>query len=201
VGGSAFTPTSGRLLVVVAEGSVTSTTPSGWTLPSGGSAVNNTGLYVWHRTAAGSDTFLTTHNASNYPAVFDIYEFATGSTFIGSASATGVDSNGGGGPTLSGLTGTHWDAGAVGQGNSSTVDTETILWDAGVEQADVSVLQVSGTDGYTYSLTAVEDASAASRAFAATSSSNAATVERLVFAVSVAGSGPPNVVVQITKVL
>jgi hypothetical protein len=82
VTGSTFTPTSGRLLVVVCYGAVTFTTPSGWTLPTSGSAVNNGGLYVFYRTAAGSDPFTTTQNGSNYPVVFDIYEFATGSTFV-----------------------------------------------------------------------------------------------------------------------
>jgi hypothetical protein len=193
IDGAAFTPTAGRLLVVVAEGAVTSTTPSGWTLPSGGSAINNTGLYVWHRTAAGGDTFSTTHNASNYPAVFDIYEFGSDSTFLGSAAATGVDSNGGAGPTLSSLTGTHWDAGVVGQVNASTTNTETILWDLGVEEVDTSTLQASGTDGYTYGLTVIEGATSSSAAFAATSSSNAATTERLVFAVDAGDDGENDV--------
>src|SRR4051812_44300088 len=75
VAGTAFTPTAGRLLICLCEGAVTSTTPAGWTLPTGGSAINSTGLYVWYKTAAGSDTVSTTHNASNYPAVFDFYEY------------------------------------------------------------------------------------------------------------------------------
>src|SRR6478735_9379450 len=78
--GTLFTPTAGNLLVCLVEGAVTSTTPTGWTLPTGGSAVNNTGHYVWYRTAAGGDTFTTTHNGSNYPVLFDFYEFASGST-------------------------------------------------------------------------------------------------------------------------
>ena len=77
-----FTPTAGRLLVCLAEGSVTSTTPSGWTLPTGGSAINNTGLYVWYKTAAGNDSLTTTHNGSNYDVIFDFYEFPSGTNAI-----------------------------------------------------------------------------------------------------------------------
>ena len=71
-----FTPaTAGNLLVCVVEGAVTSTTPTGWTLPTGGSAINNTGLYVWYKTATAAEASLTTtHNGSNYPAGFVIYD-------------------------------------------------------------------------------------------------------------------------------
>lgn len=192
--GSAFTPTAGRFLVCIAEGGVTSTTPAGWTLPSGGSAINNTGLYVWWIDAVGGDTITTTHNGSNYPVVFDFYEFESDSIFLGSAAATGVSANGGAGPTLSGLTDIHWDAGIVGQDNPITVDSVT--WDDGVEQVDTSVDAAAGTNGYTYSLTAIEDSAAASQDFAATSTdSGGPTVERLVIALNLdstanEGQGP-----------
>lgn len=188
VAGSTFTPTAGRLLVVLAYGAVTSTTPAGWTLPTNGSAVNSGGLYVWTRTAAGSDTFSTTHNGSNYAVSFDIYEFAAGSTFVSCASATGVAVTGGAGPTLSGLTGTNWIAGAVGQVNN-TVSTYTTSWSTGVEAADSSVAQAV-TDGYNYGLTYLEDSVLTSASAAATTTFGAGpTVERLMFAVNVSGAG------------
>ena len=195
--GSNFSPTAGRLLVCFAEGAVTSTTPSGWTLPTNGSAINNTGLYVCHRTAAGGDTITTTHNASNYPVVFDFYEFNAGSTFTGSASSTGVSPSGGAGPTLSGLSGTHWDAGIMGQIFTST-GAVSMTWNAGVEAVDTKV-DASGTDGYLYGLTYTEDATGSSASYAATSTNTVDTVERLVVSVVVAatyGSGRRRHVVQ-----
>ena len=190
VAGSAFTPAAGRLLVVFVEGSVTSSTPAGWTLPTDGSAVNNTGLYVWHRNAAGSDTLTTTHNASDYPGLFDFYEFSTGSTFVGSATATGVAYNGGGGPTLAGLTGTNWTAGIVGQGQPNGATSATFTWDIGTELTD-TFEPFSVTDGYGYSLTATDGNTASSAAYAATGDYGGLTVERLVVAVNVAAAEPP----------
>ena len=188
--GSTFSPTAGRLLVAVCQGAVTFTTPSGWTLPANGSAVNNAGLYVFYKTAAGSDTLTTTQNGSNYPIVVDFYEFVADSTFVASASETAVNDQGGAGPTLSGLTGTNWVAGAASQPNTSTTNTYAWSWDAGTEGCDASVLQAGApeTNGYQYGLTYIEDDAAGSQAFAATSSDTSHTsVERLVFAVQIAG--------------
>lgn len=193
VDGAAFTPTAGRLLVVIVEGSVTSTTPTGWTLPTGGSAVNNTGLYVWYRTAAGGDTFTTTHNGSNYPVAFEVLEFSSGSAFVKSVAATGVAYTGGAGPTLSGLTGTN-DLIAVAAQGLSVATTETVTWSAGTKTTQVSVGS-SGTDGYTYSTSVLTDSALTSWSSAATFSSDggfAFTAERLVFAVNGAAGGGSN---------
>lgn len=183
--GSLFTPTAGNLLVVVVEGAVTSSTPSGWTLPAGGSAVNNTGLYVWYITAAGGDSLTTTHNGSNYPLAFDFYEFPAGSSFVNAASAVGVSSAGGAGPTLSGLTGTNWIAGAVGEDSFGASATMVSTWSAGVKAVD-SYVASSPTDGYEYSLTYVEDSTATSAAYTVDITNSATSVERLMFAVNVA---------------
>jgi hypothetical protein len=188
VDGSAFTPTAGRLLVCVVGGPVTATTPAGWTLPANGSAVGSAGLYVFHKTAAGSDSFATTHNGSNYPVMFDFYEFEAGSTFVASAAATGVSESGGAGPTLSGLTGTNWVAGALIQVSTSTSTAFTVSWSNGVEEIEYVEPQ-SGTDGYVYGLTVREDYSGATSSSAATSTLPQ-SAERLVFAVNVAASAP-----------
>lgn len=187
--GTLFTPTAGNLLVCLAEGSVTSTTPSGWTLPSGGSAINNTGLYVWYRTAAGGDSFTTTHNGSDYPVVFDFYEFPSGSTFGASTSAIAVVAQpGGAGPTLSGLTGTNLLCAAAGQG--TTGNSGTFTWSSGVEATDFGV-NVGTTEGYNYSLAYLEDSVLTSWSSAATSNNSGITLERLVFSVVVAAGGAP----------
>lgn len=186
VAGTAFTPTEGRLLVCVVEGSVTSSTPSGWTLPTGGSAINYTGLYVWYRTAAGSDSFTTTHNGSNYPVIFHFFEFAAGSTFISSAAASDVYYAGGAGPSLTGLSGTLWVAAAMGQSQASDFEARTITWSAGTELVDVRVLNAEYTDGYLYSLTHVADYESSTWSASATVvPGNPPSVERLVFAISV----------------
>jgi hypothetical protein len=186
--GASFTPTAGSLLVCLADGAVTSSTPSGWTLPTGGSAINACGFYVWYRTAAGGDTFTTTHNASNYPVGFDIYEFPAGSTFKSSVSATAVSAAGGAGPTLSGLTGTNLLCAAASQSTAGSVRTCT--WSAGIEAADYGAAWAT-TDGYSYSLAYLEDSALASWSSAATFSATTDSVERLVFAVGVAAGGAP----------
>lgn len=185
--GTLFTPTAGNLLVCVADGAVTSTTPTGWTLPAGGSAINNCGLYVWYRTATGGDTFTTTHNGSNYPVGFDIYEFPAGSTFTGCVSATGVAYNGGAGPTLSGLTGTNLLCAASSQGLPGTTPVSTATWSDGTEAVDAGAAGAA-TDGYSYSLTYLEDSTLTSWSAAATLTLNSVTVERFVFAVAVAAA-------------
>lgn len=79
-----FTPTSGRLLVAIMGGAVTFTTPTGWT--AGPSQVNAQGLYVFTKTSDGTETSLsTTHNGTNYPIAWVIYEFASGSALTGTA--------------------------------------------------------------------------------------------------------------------
>lgn len=196
--GSLFTPTAGRLLVVVAEGSVTSTTPSTWTLPSGGSAVNNTGLYVWYlASAVGGDTFTTTHNSSNYAVVFDIYEFAAGAAFDLSVAATGVSPLSGAGPTLSGLTDTKHLSAAAGLCILDTSQSELISWSDGVEAADVCALKVGAIEGYSYGLAYLTDSVLSSWSSAAgfTGGSAAPDVERLVFSLDLSaapdeGEGP-----------
>lgn len=185
VAGSAFTPTAGRMLVCVAEsGAVTSTTPTGWTL--GASAIGDSLLYVWYRpTAAGSDTLVTTHNASNYPVVFDLYEFPAGTTWSGAVSAIGVASNGGAGPTLSSLTGTNQVYGVGGQYTDSVhAGPYSGSWSAGTEIVDTSEPSTGGSDyGYTYGATELVDYAGATASAAWTSTNSAFTVERLMWAV------------------
>lgn len=205
VDGAAFTPTAGNLLVCVVEGAVTSTTPSGWTLPTGGSAISNTGLYVWYRTAAGSDSISTTHNGSNYPVIFHFFEFASGSTFVKSAAATGValsDAQ----PTLSGLTGTNLIMAAAGGNMANGTGTISAGWGSGaVEETDTSVAFIPGsTDGYFYTLGYLEDSVLTSVAVSltVTSSGGVGNLERLTWAVNVAAGGggapatPPLLIMQ-----
>lgn len=188
VAGSAFTPTAGRLLVCVGQGAVTFTTPSGWTLPAGGSAINNAGLYVFTKTAAGSDTLSTTHNGSNYPVMFDFFEFDSTYSFVGSVSATAVAANGGAGPSITGLTGSNHVFYSAGQPNSSTTLSRSWTWSSGAEATDTSVVNAT-TDGYIYSTAHNDNVVAASSSSAATSTELGNTVERLTWAVKDSGGG------------
>lgn len=191
VAGSAFTPTAGRFLACFCGGAVTSgsntsvptAAPTGWTGPTNNQAVNNGGLYFWYKTAAGSDTVTALHNGSNYPAVFDFYEFPAGTTFNKAVAATGVALNGAG-PTLSAIgSQPNWLAAVAHQATSNVAGS--IGWSAGTELVDTSV-GFATTDGYIYGLSALDSSaltSWASTATVATSSGN--TIERLVVALSV----------------
>lgn len=190
----AFTPaTVGNLLVAIAEGSVTSTTPTGWTLPTGGSAINNTGLYVWYKTAAASEaSFTTTHNAANYAVGFVVYEFAAGSTFVKSVSATGSATTAAN-PNLTGLTGTNTTFGVVGISDGSGNGYTSTAWSGTgtpVKDTDVGAAD-SGTDGYGLSVAYVDGNTATSfqPTGNATQSGTPVTKEALTFAVQVATGG------------
>jgi hypothetical protein len=189
VSGSAFTPTSGRLLVAVIEGAVTSTTPSGWTLPSGGSAVNLTGLYVWWRSAAaGSNAFTTTHNASNYPVVVSIYEFPAGSTFVKSVAATGLAYNAAN-PALTALTGTNTVM-AVKARTVPDSDAYAFTWTGTgtpVEDWDLRAAFAT-TDGYVASLAYVDGFTGTSWQPTASNAVTSGSHEALTFAINVASA-------------
>jgi hypothetical protein len=183
VAGSAFTPTAGRLLVIVTDAAVTSSTPAGWTLPAGGNAVNFTGLYVWHRLAAGSDTFSTTHNAPNCPAMFTILEFPATSAFFASVAATAQTATAAN-PTLPGLTGTTQVFGAAGWADNVTGGTTgSATWNSpNTELVDYNDL---GADSYWFGLCYQENYAAASYAPTPTITVPAAgSGERLTFAVT-----------------
>lgn len=154
--GVPFTPTAGRFLTANAEGSVTSTTPTGWTLPTNGSSINNTGLYVWTKTAAGADTLSTTHNGTNYPGIFTFYEFPAGSTFGGAATlATGGATSTAANPTLSGLSGRNVVFGMAATASTATTAGITGAWSTGnIEAVDSETVRTGSptTDGYWFGL-------------------------------------------------
>lgn len=178
VAGTPFTPTAGRFLLAVGAGSVTSTIPTNWSLPTNGVALGNTGLYVWTKVATGGDTLTTTHNGSNYPALFDFYEFPAGSTFQGCEEQAGAV-NGSPTPNLVILNPPVWVAAAVSQGISNASTVATWTWDSGTEATDT---YVASGQGYSYSLTYLAGSSLAGKTFTGTSTYND-TSEQLVLAV------------------
>lgn len=197
VAGTAFTPTAGRLLLCVAEGAVTSTgtsggggstAPSGWSggaATSGYNAVNYSGLYLWYKTAAGSDSVTAYHNGSNYAVAFEFIEYSAGSTVLGSASAVGVSASGGAGPSLTGLTGTYDAYAAIGQTVSSASGSYSVSWSAGTKILDTFKLNASSIDGYLLSTANIQNRTGASWSSTATSTYTVTTAERLVWAIRV----------------
>lgn len=98
--------TSGNYLMAIVAGGVTFSTPTGWTILE--SAVGNAGLYVFVKTATSAESsFTTTHNGTNYPIRGVVYEFAAGTTSLGSVNGPSRPQGATTGPALSGLSGTY----------------------------------------------------------------------------------------------
>lgn len=187
------TPTLGNKLYAVCDGGVTFTTPSGWTLI--GSAVNNTGLYAFSKTAVSGDvatpSFVTTHNASNYAIQVVIYEFPAGSAGVGtpgSAINTAVGSAVNG-PACTSLTGTYsrWDVRAqIATAASTAASTAWTL--PTTEDFDVLVLHSTNDGCY---MTIAYDEGATGTSFtpnANTSSILGTPCEDLSFAITIAAA-------------
>lgn len=206
VAGAAFTPTAGRRLVAVIEGSVTSTgtsggtgatAPSGWSggaATTGYNAVNNTGLYLVHKVAAGADTLVLNHNGANYPIGVMLYEFPAGTTLVAAVAATGV-ALGGANPNLTGLTGTNLVMAAVAGGHNEITTTPpgTVWTGVGtpVEDLDTFTPKV-GTDGFVLSIAYVEGHTATSWQPTGTVSAGSggmANKEAITWAINVPGGG------------
>lgn len=145
--------TAGNFLVAFAYGGVTSTTPTGWTLPTGGSSVVNGGLYVWTKTAtAGESSFTTTHNGSNYPVEFLIYEFRAGTTLVKAAGSSGAQGDTTGG--ITGLTGTNFLFGVAGNDAAAGTTAMSASWSSAqatvTKDAD-AYTAFATTDGFGFS--------------------------------------------------
>lgn len=198
VSGVAFTPTAGNFLVCITSAAATSTTPTGWTLPTNCSAVNLTGLYIFTKTAAGGDTLSTTNNNAHVQ-FFDFFEFPAGSAFVKAATATAVAGSGGAGPSITALTPPNLIMGIAAQDNTSTTVTKTVTWASGVEITDVSVVNAGSLDGVTLGVTYLEDSALTSSSIAATFSVTTPTVERLMAAFTVTSAAvalPPILTMQ-----
>lgn len=194
--------TAGNLLVAVVSGGVTSTTPTGWTLPSGGSAVGGSGAYVFTKTAAaGESSFTTTHNGSNYPIGVVVYEFAAGTTF-GSVTGAGARGNGDASLTLSGLTGTNHlfavESGGCGIGSTGT---PTYSWSGPAVAVDTDAFTpYSATDGYELGVAYAASSTATSFTPVVTQSGltgGSGSFERIAFAVSAVAPTPAAFVQQV----
>lgn len=188
-----FTAASaGNFLVAIVNGAVTFTTPSGWTLLV--SAVSNTGLYVFTKTASASESsFSTTHNGTNYPIFGVVYEFPSGTSAIGSNTATSQNRDTPvTGPAVSSLTGTYTRFGARSFNLSNTTSTASATWTVpSVEDYDAYIARSGSADGVTLTI-AYDDASTGS-SFNCSSTISTTNVpgtngEGLAFALSI-GSG------------
>lgn len=182
VAGEVFTPQANRLLICVVEGPVTSSTPAGWTLPGEGASVNNTGLYIWHRLAAGDDVLTTSHNGTNYPVIFDFYEFEVGSVFNYVARQPSTASQGDAGPAITGMPAGSRTLMAAAAQLLSQPQTPSFTWSVGTESIDTFTPETV-TDGYVFSVAYVHNSTATNWQTMATSTM-VLTVERLVWAIT-----------------
>jgi hypothetical protein len=121
------------------------------------SAVANTGLYVFKKTAAGGETSASvTHNASNFPVEWVVYEFPSGTTDVGSP-GTGTFAVSTAWATATGLSGTYTTIGCgdIANANSPSLAPGT-GWTEDVDAfsgaatgADTAYLAVMYQDGMT----------------------------------------------------
>lgn len=200
VGGDPFTPTAGRLLVAVVNASVTcygpspGTAPSGWTLPTGGAAVNNSGLYVFWKIAAGGDTLVMNHNGSDYPAGVTIFEFDSAYEFKAAVAATSVGKTAAN-PDLTGLSGTNEVFGAKGFCMEASSVNAAYAWSGTgppIEVVDTYVAPGGSTDGYALGVAFVQGYTGSSwQPTASLSGTNGSVpnTEAITFAVGLVASG------------
>lgn len=182
-----FTPaTSGRLLMVVMSGSVTHTmSTSGYTKRV--TAVNSTELAVWTKTAAASESSLTvTHNASNYPVEYAIYEFPAGSAWLAGSNQPNTSTW----AALTGLTGTPTVFAAISQNQSAAIGATVLTTTTSAPWTE------DYDDGTVYATTEGANLSIGYQsAYASSSVTPSQTVaagpnsERAVWAITVASSG------------
>lgn len=151
-----FTPaTSGNLLVAIVAGAMTSSTPTGWTLVV--SAIENTGLYVFAKTAGvGETSFATTHNAADYALRGVVYEFPAGVSVLGSNSRTGDSGGSISGPEITGLTGPYAIFAARSHGLTSPTGVIEVAWTAPSLKDYEASAGATVTDGVALSV-AVDD--------------------------------------------
>lgn len=148
-----FTSTAGNLLVFLVAGAVTHTDPSGtWTEQL--QPVSGCELSVFTKISTADTSITVDHNGSNYPVVWDVYEFPAGSTYLAgtsnipSAGTSGAPRSWG--DTLTGLPGTSVTViAAASSGNTGGGSvTVTAAWSAPYTSAtDVTAPAGSGTDG------------------------------------------------------
>jgi hypothetical protein len=189
--------TSGNFLVAVVSGSVTFTTPAGWTNTA--STVGNSGLYAFTKTASAAESsFSTTHNDSNYPIRGVVYEFYAGTSVQNSNSANSQSSSGTvNGPAVSSLSGTYSRFAARSQSlGVDPTDTASCAWTLPTtEDYDTYFAKVTGEPESGIFLTIAYDDFQTGSSFtpsSAMTSDDVGTTEAVAFALTVAS--PPTTI-------
>lgn len=135
---------AGSFVMAVVSGPVTSTATSpGWTKRL--SPVDNTELAVFTLNASGGETSLNlTHNGSNYPLNYVIYEFPAGTSWVAGDSVSNGDA-----PGLTGLPGTPVTVfAALSMASDSPSDYTDMTWGhRWIEDVDLLVPSDNVTDG------------------------------------------------------
>jgi hypothetical protein len=194
-GDAPFTPTNGRLLVMVASGPVTMSWSTGWTEQL--QPVNNSELSVATITASSTSSVTITHNGSNYPIQWVIYEFPAGSSWTGGAGASNVSTSGSQ-PTVTGLPGadqTVFYAVCGARPNASTAPSAAWTSPA-IEDLDSDTIY-SSTDGEWLTVAYTDDVATTTSTATVTISNGSnltgPSTERVTFAIDVPGTTAPTV--------
>ncbi len=140
-----FTPAAGSLLVLIVSGGVTHTV-AGWTERL--QPVNSGELSLFTKTAAGNESGVTiTHNGSNYPIGWLVYEFPAGSSWTTGAGSNPTNDTW---PAITGLPGAGNPQVVIAARARNTIATDATgsqVWNAPwVEDADL-VAAGGATDG------------------------------------------------------
>jgi hypothetical protein len=154
-GDAPFTPATGSLLVFFIFGAVTHTNSAGWTERF--QPVNTGELSLFEITSAPTTSITITHNGSNYPAPWVVYELPAGTTYVSGVQAPAL--SGGANttdtfPTLSGLTGGAGNERLIlaAKGRALTTSGSSLAaattWGSSfVEDSELNVANVAGSEG------------------------------------------------------
>jgi hypothetical protein len=184
--------TSGSLLVAVVAGSVTCSTPTGWTLVQ--NAILDASVCVFSKTASASESsFTTNHNASNYPIQGVVYEFPSSSSIIGTAGSANLGYTDPG-PSFSGSSNTVYTRFCARATNTDSTGVAQTVWTVpSTVDYEAYVNATSGADGV-YLGIAYDDGcvSGAFTAYAGTSTTGSVGVDiqAVAFAVSSTATTP-----------
>ncbi len=157
----ASTPAGAFLMVVAAASAVLSTVASGWTKQLVATTSSELAVFIKTSAAAGEASLALTLAASNYPLIYDSFEFRSGTTYVNGL-ATPNTSGGAAWSALSGTTGADEFYAAQSNNNTWTGagDQRSIgSWGPpDVELEELNIPKgVSATDGISFSDASAED--------------------------------------------
>ena len=184
---------AGAFLMIVVAGSVTnSTAASGWTERL--SPLNSCELSVFTKDSAtaGEASLAITHGSSNFPVIYESFEFAPGTQWVAGTSATPASPGNASSAfsALAGLTSVEFYYAALCRGVAGTAGSMSCVWSAGVTESTDSYEPKATTDGVYFTSAYVVDSGLTTwtppnRTITASSASETADEQRVWFGLSV----------------